>query len=180
MSEENKAIVRRFFAEVMNAGNVDAADGFVTPAYVEHQHLPGGEGHQGIAVAKAFLSMMRGAFPDYRCEVEDLIAEGDRVVARVTVSGTHRGELMGLAPTGKRITAAGIEVFRFADGKMAEHWATFAALDMLRQVGLVPVPGPALLARTLVYHAKKLLTVSGAMRSRGAARRHHDAMRVGR
>jgi steroid delta-isomerase-like uncharacterized protein len=180
MSEENKVVVRRFFEEVINAGNLDWADEFVTADYVEHQHLPGAEGRHGIEVAKAFLSMMRGAFPDYRFAVEDLIAEGDRVAARVTVSGTHRGELMGLAPTGRRITASGIEVFRFADGKMAEHWATFAALDLLQQIGLVPVPGPALLVRTLVYRAKKLLATAGATCTRGAARRHREAMHVGR
>ena len=84
MSEENKVVVRRFFEEVINAGNLARADEFVTAEYVEHQHLPGAEGRHGIEVAKAFLSMMRGAFPDYRFAVEDLIAEGDRVVARVT------------------------------------------------------------------------------------------------
>ena len=98
--EENKAAVRRFFEEVINEGHLDRADGFVTASYVEHQSLPGGEGRRGIEVAKGFLSVMRGAFPDFRFEVEDLIAEGDRVAARVGVSGTHRGEMMGLPPTG--------------------------------------------------------------------------------
>ena len=65
MSEENKAVVRQFFAEVINGGNLDRADKLVTANYVEHQHLPGAEGRQGITVAKAFLSMMRGAFPTF-------------------------------------------------------------------------------------------------------------------
>jgi predicted ester cyclase len=160
MSEENKALVRRFVEEVVNAGNVDRADGFVTADYIEHQQLPGAEGRQGIDVAKAFLSMMRGAFPDYRFAIEDLVAEGDTVVARVSVSGTHRGELMGLAPTGRRVRTSGIEVFRFERGKMAEHWAAFDALGMMRQIGMIPVPGPALLARTLVHQARKRLRVS--------------------
>jgi steroid delta-isomerase-like uncharacterized protein len=157
MSEENKAVVRQFFAEVINGGNLDRADELVTDDYVEHQHLPGAEGRQGIAVAKAFLSMMRGAFPDFHFDIEDLVAEGDKVVARLTVSGTHRGEMMGLAPTGKRIQTSGIEVFRVADGKLAEHWATFDALGMLRQIGIVPVPSPPLLARTLAYQVRKRL-----------------------
>jgi steroid delta-isomerase-like uncharacterized protein len=157
VSERNKAVVRRFFDEVVNGGDLDGADEPVTGGYVEHQRLPGAEGRQGIAVAKAFLAMMRGAFPDYRFEVEDVIAEGDRVVARVTVSGTHRGELMGLAPTGKRVRTSGIEVFRLEDGKLAEHWATFDALGMLRQLGMVPVPTAPLLVRTLVHRASKLL-----------------------
>src|SRR5260370_30068034 len=110
MSEENKAVVRRFFAEVINGGNLDRADELITSDYIEHQRLPGAEGRQGIAVAKAFLSMMRGAFPDYHFDMEDLVAEGDKVVAHLTVSGTHRGEMMGLAPTGKRVRTSAIEV----------------------------------------------------------------------
>jgi steroid delta-isomerase-like uncharacterized protein len=162
--EENKAIVRRFFEEVINEGNLDRADEFVTDNYVEHQELPGAEGREGIGIAKAFLSMMRGAFPDFRFEVEDVIAEGDRVAARVSVSGTHLGEMMGLAPTGKKVKTSGIEVFRLERGKMAEHWATFAALDMMQQIGMVPVPGPTLLIRTLTHHAKKLLAKLRAAR----------------
>ena len=164
MSEENKIVVRRFFEEVINARRVDRADEFVTADYVEHQQLPGAEGRQGIEVAKAFLSMMRGAFPDYRFDVEDLVAEGDKVVARVAVTGTHHGEMMGLAPTGRRVQTSGIEVFRLAGGTLAEHWATFDAMGMLRQIGMVPVPGPGLLVRTLVHQAKKRLPVSHAQR----------------
>jgi predicted ester cyclase len=81
--------------------------------------------------------MMTGAYPYYNIYNEDLVAEGDKVVARVSVSGTHRGEMLGLAPTGKRIRTSGIEVFRIEDGKMAEHWATFDVLGMLRQIGVV-------------------------------------------
>ena len=90
MYEENKSIVREFFEKVVNAGNLDHADDLVSPGYVEHQELPGGEDRQGIEVAKGFLSLMRGAFPDFRFEIEDLIAEGDKVAARVSVSGTPR------------------------------------------------------------------------------------------
>ena len=164
MSEANKSVVREFFEEVVNAGNLDRADELVSPSYIEHQELPGGEGRQGIEVAKGFLSLMRGAFPDFRFEVEDLIAEGDKVAARVIVSGTHLGEMMGLAPTGKRVSTSGIEVFRFEDGKMAEHWAAFEALDMLQQIGMVPIPGPTLLARTLLHQGRKLLAKARSSR----------------
>jgi steroid delta-isomerase-like uncharacterized protein len=157
MSEENKALVCEFFTEVINAGNMASADEFVTTDYVEHQQLPGAEGRQGIEGARAFLSMMHSAFLDVHFDIEDLVAEGDRVVARVTVSGTHQGELIGLAPTGKRVRTPGIEVFRVERGKMAEHWAVFDALGMLRQLGLQPVPGPALLVRTLVYQVRRRL-----------------------
>jgi|GEM_PF-5228184 len=97
MSEENKAIVRRFCAEVINTGHSDRAEEVVTADYVERQYLPGAEGCQGIEVAKAFLSLMRRAFPDYQFDVEDLVAAADEVVARLTVSGAHRGEMLGQA-----------------------------------------------------------------------------------
>jgi steroid delta-isomerase-like uncharacterized protein len=155
--EDNKAVVRRFYDEVVNGGHLERADEFVTPTYIEHQQLPGAEGRQGIQIAKAFLSMMRAAFPDYRLAIEDLIAEGDRVVARVVVIGTHRGEMMGLAPTGETVRTSGVEIFRFDGNQIAEHWATFDALGMLRQIGMTPVPGPPLLARTLVHLARKRL-----------------------
>jgi predicted ester cyclase len=157
MSDDNKALIRRFFEEVVNGGNTDRADEFVTANYVEHQPLPGAEGRQGIEVAKAFLSMMRDAFPDYQFDIENLIAEGDKVEVRVSVSGTHRGEMLRLVPTGKRIRTSGIELFRLEDGKTAEHWATFDDLGMLRQIGMIPVPGPALLVRTLVHQIRKRL-----------------------
>lgn len=168
--DENKVLVHRFFAEVINGGAFEQADEFVTADYVEHQDLPGAEGQQGIAVAKGFLSMMRVAFPDFRFEVEDLIAEGDKVAARVSVQGTHRGELMGLAPTGKRVNTSGIEVFRIADGKLAEHWAAFEALDMLQQVGMVPIPGPRLLLATIGHQVKKRIVKVRATRATRATR----------
>jgi steroid delta-isomerase-like uncharacterized protein len=157
MSDENKAVVRRFFAVVINAGDLARASEFVTADYLEHQRLPGAEGRQGIEVAKAFLAMMRRAFPDFQFTIEDLVAEGDRVAARVTASGTHCGEMMGLAPTGKHVRTSGIEVFRLEGGKLAEHWATFDALGMLQQIGMVPMPTPPVLVRTLVYQARKRL-----------------------
>jgi steroid delta-isomerase-like uncharacterized protein len=155
--DDNKAAVRRFFDDVINAGHLDRADDFVTATYLEHQELPGAEGRQGIDVAKAFLSAMRVAFPDYRFVVEDLIGGEDKVVARVTVTGTHQGEMMGLAPTYKPVRTTGIEVFRLEDGKLAEHWATFDALGMLRQLGMVPVPKPPLLLRILRHQLPKFL-----------------------
>jgi predicted ester cyclase len=156
-TSDNKAVARRFFEDVINGSDLDRAGEFVTADYIEHQHLPGAGGAQGIEIAKRFLSIMRTGFPDFRFEIEDLIAEGNKVAARVSVSGTHRGELMGIAPTGKRVTACGIEIFRFRDSKMAEHWATFDALGMLQQIGVVPVPNPGLFVRTLIHQVKRRL-----------------------
>jgi predicted ester cyclase len=101
--------------------------------------------------------MMRRAFPDYQCNVEDLVAAADEVVARLTVSGAHRGEMLGLAPTGKRIRTSGIEVFRFASGTMAAYWATCDARGWLRQIRIGPSPGLTLLARTLASQVRKRL-----------------------
>jgi hypothetical protein len=78
----------------------------------------------------------------------------------MTVTGTHRGEMMGPAPTGRRVRTSGIDVFRLADGKLAEHWATVDALGMLRQIGVVPVPGPASLVRTVAHMARKRLATA--------------------
>jgi predicted ester cyclase len=155
MSTENKANVRQFCAEVINAGHTDRVEEVVTADDVERQHVPGAEGRQGIEVAKAFLSLMRRAFPTNQFDVEDLLAAADEVVARLTVSGAHRGEMLGRAPTGTRVRTSGIEVVRFVSGKMAEHSAPFDALGWRRLSGIVPIPGPTLLARTLVSHVRK-------------------------
>ena len=84
--------------------------------------------------------MMRAAFPDLQYTVEDQIAEGDKVVTRYTASGTHRGELMGIAPTGSRVEITGISITRVEDGKIEEIWETHDALGMMRQLGVIPSP----------------------------------------
>lgn len=85
--------------------------------------------------------MIRAAFPDLHVTVEDMVAEGDKVVARVTMSGTHKGEFMGIAPTGKQITVGIIEILRIAGGKVVEHWNVVDSLGMMQQLGAVPAPG---------------------------------------
>jgi steroid delta-isomerase-like uncharacterized protein len=87
------------------------------------------------------VTMYRSAFPDMRVTIEDLVAEGDKVAARWSVTGTHRGELMGIPATGKRVTVTGIEINRFAGGKLVEHWESFDQLSMMQQLGVVPAPG---------------------------------------
>ena len=87
--------------------------------------------------------MYRTTFPDLQVTVDDLIAEGDQIVARWTARGTHRGELMGTAPTGKAATIMGIIIDRFAGGRIAEEWVHYDALSMLQQLGVSSVPGQA-------------------------------------
>jgi steroid delta-isomerase-like uncharacterized protein len=138
-AEENKALVRRMTEEIFNRGNIDAVDEFLTPDSFDHNPMPGQpSGSEGLKwVARA----MRTAFPDMRFEIHDQVAEGDRVMNRWTMSGTHEGELLGMPATGKRVAVAGFDMIRFADGKMAEHWAQMDQLGMMQQLGMIPAPG---------------------------------------
>jgi predicted ester cyclase len=92
---------------------------------------------RGLEAAKRAASDYRQAFPDLRVSVEDLIAEGDRVAARLRVRGTHLGELDGIAPTGRRVDCTGIVISRIEEGKIAEDWANFDDLGMMQQLGLI-------------------------------------------
>ena len=83
---------------------------------------------------------MHSAFPDLQMNVEDMIAEGDKVVARVRMSGTHQGEFMGIDPTGNRVEISGIDILRVADGKIVEHWGNFDDLGMMQQLGVIEQP----------------------------------------
>ncbi len=89
---------------------------------------------------KQYFSSLHSAFPDVHMDVEDMIAEGDKVVARVSVSGTHQGEFMGIDPTGNRVTITGIDILRIVDGKVVEHWGNFDDLGMLQQLGVMEQP----------------------------------------
>ena len=101
--------------------------------------------------------MFHAAFPDLHLTIEDQIAEGDnKMVTRYRVSGTHRGDLMGLPPSGKRVTFVGVGVTRTSDGMFVETWEHYDALGLMQQLGVVPLPGPRLLARMLIRQAKKL------------------------
>ena len=95
---------------------------------------------QGRAGIKQFFAMTRRGLPDYHATVEDEAAEGDKVMYRVTFRGTHQGELMGIPPTGKQVTIAAIDIFRIAEGKIAEHWGIADKLGLLQQLGVAPGP----------------------------------------
>ena len=140
-TDDNRTLTQRFYEEVWNKGNLDAVDDLMTSDFVDHAAPPGfPSGPEG---AKQVFTMYRNAFPDFRLSVEDLIAEDDRVVARWVTQGTHQGELMGIPPTGKPVTVTGIDVFRIAGGKIAEHWAEFDMLGLMQQLGVIPAPGQA-------------------------------------
>jgi ketosteroid isomerase-like protein len=142
--EENKALVRRYFEETMNASNADAVDELCAPGFVNHDRTPGlGEGLPDREVEKRAIRMAREAFPDRHTTIDDMVAEGDRVVVRYTGGGTNTGPLMGMLPTGKRVTVSGIQVFRVSEGRIAETWNREDALGVLRQLGILTSPEPS-------------------------------------
>jgi steroid delta-isomerase-like uncharacterized protein len=137
--EENKTVSRRSFEEVWNQGNLAAIDDLYDANQVSHGL--GVEVPAGVAGLKQFVAMYRSAYPDTHFTIEDQVAEGDKVVTRWTAIGTHRGELFGIAPTGKRVTVTGMALSRIENGKIVETWNHFDALGQLQQLGAVPMPG---------------------------------------
>ena len=138
MSEENKAIYRRYINEIFNKGNVDLVDELVDPNLVDHSPAPGQEpGPEGF---KNLVTMFRAAFPDLHSTIDLLISDGDIVVGRHTTTGTHRGEFMGMPPTNKSFTMSEIHMVRFANGKGVEHWGNADEIGMMQQIGAIPSP----------------------------------------
>lgn len=136
MSEANKALVRRWLAE-MDKRNLHIVDELVAVDYIDHNPpLPDlAPGREGVKQANALLL---AAFPDATHTIEDQIAEGDKVVTRITVRGTFVGEYLGIPPNGKQITAEGIMIHRIAGGQMVEHWAMADNLRLFQQLGVIP------------------------------------------
>jgi steroid delta-isomerase-like uncharacterized protein len=138
MSEENKALVRRyFFEEIWVKGNLDLIDELLTTDFVRHGPTATEGEVRGQEGFESLVSMYRNALPDLRVPIEDQIAEGDRVVTRWTARGTHQGELMGNAPTGNQATVTGILVDRISGGKIEEEWADYDTLHLMQQIGAV-------------------------------------------
>lgn len=138
-TEENKAILRRFFEEVGYKGNIAAADELFAADVVDHTAPPGQAA--GLEGVKHNLSMFRTAFPDVHLAIEDMIAEGDRVVARYTARATQIGEFFGIPATGKQVNVTGISISRIAGGKIVEQWGNQDDLGMMQQLGVVPPMG---------------------------------------
>ncbi len=142
MSETNKTVVRRLFEEVWNTGNLPVTDELFAPNYVHHDSSTPDVG-RGPESEKKRATLYRTAFPDLRLTIEDIIAEGETVMARWSCRGTHKGDLSGIAPTGKQFTISGISIARIANGKMAEGWVNWDALGLMQQLGVVPELGKA-------------------------------------
>ena len=137
----HEATMRRLY-ELINAGDIDGFGEHLAADFVEHDQTPG-SGPAREEVMQLFR-MYRAAFPDLRFDPEDVLASGDKVVARVRATGTHRGELMGIPATGRSVDVQLIDITRFGDDGLArEHWGVFDALGMMQQLGAIPAPAPA-------------------------------------
>ena len=139
MSEHNKAIVRRLFAELWNTGNLSMADQIFALTYEHHDPSTPDFG-RGPDSEKKRASLYRNAFPDMHLTIEDVIAEGETVMTRWSCQGTHKGDLNGIAPTGKRITITGVTIARVSAGKIVEGFVNWDALGLMQQLGVVPAP----------------------------------------
>ncbi len=138
--DENKALVRRFFDEMLNPGNAEVGDELFAVDAIDHAAFPDQvAGREGF---KQAVRMVHAAFPDIRYTFEDMIAEGDRVATRWTLRGTQTGEFLGIPPTGKAVVVTGINVLRFANGQIVECWETWDRLGLMQQLGVLPPPNP--------------------------------------
>ena len=138
--EQDKALVRQFIDEIFNRGNMSMVDELFAADFVEHEELPPGIPRDREGVIQ-LTSMLRSAFPDFTATIDDIIAEGDKVVIRQTWSGTQKGEFMGIPPTGKSVSIGVIDIIRMADGKVTEHWGQMDSMGMMQQLGVIPA-GP--------------------------------------
>lgn len=135
--QENKALVREAMMDLWNKGNMEVADKAFAHDYVAHDPaiahpITGPEG------VKRLVTMFRSAFPNLHVTIEDQIAAGDRVVSRWMARGTHKGELMGIPPSGIDVTMVGLTISRVTEGKISEDWTNWNSLDTIRQLGAIP------------------------------------------
>lgn len=134
-TEANKQLVRRIYGDIVNAGRLDLYADLLAEDIIDHEGFP--DTGRGCETYKQSLTVLRSAFPDLRMDVEDMVAEGDRVVTRLTLRGTHQGQYLGLAPTGRFVTTGSIDILRLAGGKAVERWAETDTLGLLQQLGAI-------------------------------------------
>ncbi len=135
MSEENKALFRSFINDCINKKDAAAIDRLIAPDMVDHNPMPGQE--QGAEGMKAMMTMFFAAFPDMSVTIDQIVGEGDLVVGRMTTSGTHKGEMMGIPATGKKVTFTEMHMVRIVNGKATEHWGNADDLGMMQQLGVI-------------------------------------------
>ena len=130
-TERSKALIKHWVEE-LNNGNLGVLDELIVPDYIQHSRHPGTP--QGLAGVKQIFAMFGAALPDMHITTEDVIAEGDRVVTRSTVRATHRGPIMGVPATGRRVTFGSMDIFRVRGDKLVEHWDEVDRLGLLEQI----------------------------------------------
>ncbi len=137
--EVNKTTNRRFYEEVINQKHLAVLDEIASATYVNHSLPPGlPPGREGL---KAFVSAFHAAFPDGRLSIDQMIAEGDTVATRLTFRGTHTGDFLGIPPTGKQVAVPALDMARYADGKLVEHWGGPDQMSLMQQLGVIPSMG---------------------------------------
>jgi steroid delta-isomerase-like uncharacterized protein len=135
---ENRRVARRFFDDVFNKGDLDTVDQIFARDYIGYSSANPSGPIKGPGGIKRFVKMYRNAFPDIHFTFEDIVTRGDRVVVRWTTEGTHRRELFGIAPTGKRMAITGIGIAQIIDGKIRVSHSEVNILSMVQQLGAVP------------------------------------------
>lgn len=139
-AEGHKVLVRRYIAAIWHQGHPEVIEEVIAPTYVHHaSHTAGDGGHEvpGPNGVRRTVAAWRSAFPDLHFTLEDLLVQGDKVVARWTCGGTHQGVFRGMAPTGKRVTFTGVTISRIAQGKIVEQWTAEDGVSLYQQLGIL-------------------------------------------
>jgi steroid delta-isomerase-like uncharacterized protein len=141
-TEENKAVVRRWFEEVMSQGDLVAVDAICMECHPGFQVINGivPNPPPGMDGVKELITLFRTAFPDLRFSIEDQIAQGNKVMTRMTIHGTHQGDFQGIPATGKRVAFSAISIWEVVDGKLLQENVSWDALGVLQQLGVAPIP----------------------------------------
>lgn len=140
-TETNKAIIARMIEQVWNEGHTDLVVEFFAEDYV--QHIAGQPAQAGYELVQQGAASSRAAYPDFQLSIDDQVAEGDRVAARWTMTGTHEGEFLGIQPTGKQVNHAGTTFYRLENGRIAEVWFLADMMGLMQQLGVLPAPEAA-------------------------------------
>ena len=138
-NEGNAAIMKKFYNEVANMGNMAMIDELISDSFMEHEQVPGGA--QGKDAVKGWFTMLHSGMPDVKFTIIDMVAHGDKVWTYYKMTGTQSGEFMGMPASGKKIEVNGVDIVQFKDGKAIAHWGVSQDLQMMQQLGMIPMPG---------------------------------------
>jgi steroid delta-isomerase-like uncharacterized protein len=140
MTDSNKNVIKAFLEDVINQGRLERANDLVKEDFVELDPLPGQQ--QGMEGLKAVIHALRSAFPDMHWVVDEMVAEGQKVVTRFVWTGTHRGVFLGIPATGRSVEVKGVVIDRLEDGKMADSRILMDTMGLMQQLGVISPPSP--------------------------------------